>query len=198
LDEVVMRAMARWPDVPAVYGWLSLDRRGRWRLRGEVLTHRKACEFIGRNYACDDAGCWYFQNGPQRVYVQLEYTPWLLRVAEDGVLQTHTGEAVTAPRQAFVDEHGQLLLCFDSGVGLVEDRDLEIVSRGLCHDDGTLMCEDEAEALIDTLTAGRSAPAWLSLGDARVPVTPLRSDQVPSRFRFEPEPGASAARQRND
>jgi hypothetical protein len=27
------------PEVPACYGWLSLDRRGRWRLRGETVTH---------------------------------------------------------------------------------------------------------------------------------------------------------------
>ena len=37
MDEDVLRAMTRWPDVPAVYGWLSLDRRGRWLIRGETL-----------------------------------------------------------------------------------------------------------------------------------------------------------------
>ena len=26
-------AMAKWPNVPAVYGWLSLDRRGNWLIR---------------------------------------------------------------------------------------------------------------------------------------------------------------------
>ncbi|HMN64893.1 MAG TPA: DUF2946 family protein, partial [Burkholderiaceae bacterium] len=32
MDEQVLHAMARWPDVPAVWGWLRLDRRGRWLL----------------------------------------------------------------------------------------------------------------------------------------------------------------------
>jgi hypothetical protein len=63
--------------VPAVYGWLALDRRGRWLLKepagarfsgvGNVALR----EFIGRKYAVDERGCWYFQNGPQRVYVAL-------------------------------------------------------------------------------------------------------------------------------
>ena len=34
MDETVIRAMAKWPDVPAVWGWLSLDRRGVWKLKG--------------------------------------------------------------------------------------------------------------------------------------------------------------------
>ena len=28
LDEQVRRAMQKWPQVPAVYGWLRLSRRG--------------------------------------------------------------------------------------------------------------------------------------------------------------------------
>ncbi len=52
MDEIVMQAMAKWPNVPDVFGWLSLDQRGNWRLRGEAMTHRGATEFIGRNYLC--------------------------------------------------------------------------------------------------------------------------------------------------
>ena len=72
MDASVIKAMARWPDVPAVYGWLSLDRRGRWCLRGEAVTHRGAVQFINRNYDHTSDGRWYFQNGPQRVFVDLE------------------------------------------------------------------------------------------------------------------------------
>ena len=34
--------LAKWPDVPACYEWLALDRRGQWRLQGEreLLTER--------------------------------------------------------------------------------------------------------------------------------------------------------------
>ena len=27
MDDAVLRSMAKWPNVPDVYGWLSLDRR---------------------------------------------------------------------------------------------------------------------------------------------------------------------------
>src|SRR3546814_10640581 len=39
MDEQVIAAMARWPDVPDVYGWLSLSERGEWRLhpQGDAL-----------------------------------------------------------------------------------------------------------------------------------------------------------------
>ncbi|HET8728586.1 MAG TPA: DUF2946 family protein, partial [Alphaproteobacteria bacterium] len=30
MDESVLRAMTKWPNVPAVYGWLQLDQRGNW------------------------------------------------------------------------------------------------------------------------------------------------------------------------
>jgi len=33
MDEIVLRSMAKWPDVPAVYGWLALDRRGSFRIK---------------------------------------------------------------------------------------------------------------------------------------------------------------------
>jgi hypothetical protein len=28
----------KWPEVPACYGWLSLDRRGYWRLKEHVIS----------------------------------------------------------------------------------------------------------------------------------------------------------------
>ena len=53
MDPIVRRAIARWPNVPAVYGWLKLDRRGRWSVRtaGGVVqtcclkTHRYGGHF---------------------------------------------------------------------------------------------------------------------------------------------------------
>jgi len=75
MDEMVARSMARWPNVPAVYGWLSLDRRGTWRIKQERVGNAALREFIARNYHADERGCWFFQNGPQRVFVRLDYTP---------------------------------------------------------------------------------------------------------------------------
>ena len=33
MDDIVRQAMAKWPHVPACYGWLGLDARGQWWLR---------------------------------------------------------------------------------------------------------------------------------------------------------------------
>ncbi len=88
---VDLAAIAKWPDVPACYGWLSLDRRGDWRLQGERVTHRGLIDFINRQYAGDETGCWFLQNGPQRVFVSLAATPWIFRNDGDR-LASHTGQ----------------------------------------------------------------------------------------------------------
>ena len=75
MDEIVKAAMARWPNVPAVYGWLELTARGEWRIKGEPIDNAAIRDFIARNYAHDGRGNWFFQNGPQRVFVSLEATP---------------------------------------------------------------------------------------------------------------------------
>ena len=123
MDESVLRAMLKWPDVPAVYGWLALDRRGHWRIRGEKIGNRALRDFISRNYRADDAGCWYFQNGPQRVYVQLAYTPLVVR-SDKGVLTDHCGNLFHS-NEVLLDDEGSILMSGSRGVGLLDDRDLE-------------------------------------------------------------------------
>src|SRR5438046_215375 len=130
MDEIVLRSMLKWPDVPAVYGWLSLDRRGNWMIktvagRFERIAHAAVREFIGRNYASDAEGRWFFQNGPQRVFVALDYTPWVYRLDDAGEgLLAHTGTAPRSLEAAFVDDAGALLLKAEIGVGVLLDRDL--------------------------------------------------------------------------
>ena len=46
MDPAVLRAMARWPQVPAVYGWLALDRRGNWLIKAERIANPLVAEFI--------------------------------------------------------------------------------------------------------------------------------------------------------
>jgi hypothetical protein len=82
MDESVRAALARWPNVPSVYGWLSLDRRGNWLIKGERIGNPAVPEFIARNYECDERGRWFFQNGPQRVFVTLAYLPFVLRTVD--------------------------------------------------------------------------------------------------------------------
>ena len=129
MDPDVLRAMARWPQVPAVYGWLALDRRGNWLLRessaGEAfgrIGNAALRDFIGRNYAADDRGCWYFQNGPQRVYVSLAYTPLVYHYERDALVD-HCGRPTTASA-TYVDEEGSVLLLGERGIGLLDDREL--------------------------------------------------------------------------
>ena len=122
MDETVLRSMAKWPDVPDVYGWLSLDRRGNWLLKGERIGNAAFREFISRNYAADARGCWYFQNGPQRVFVALAYTPLVLNF-EGEALFDHCGRPFL-PEQAFLDEEGSVLMLGSQGIGLLDDRDL--------------------------------------------------------------------------
>jgi len=74
-DEAVVRAMEKWPDVPECFGWLSLTRRGAWHIKGDLIEHARAVEFLGRHYRGDDQGRWFVQNGPQRVFIALDYTP---------------------------------------------------------------------------------------------------------------------------
>jgi hypothetical protein len=122
MDEMVLRSMVKWPDVPDVYGWLSLDRRGNWLLKGERIGNQALREFISRNYSSDARGCWYFQNGPQRVFVALAYTPLVLHFEGDALLD-HCGRPFQA-EQAFLDDEGSVLMQGPPGVGLLDDRDL--------------------------------------------------------------------------
>jgi hypothetical protein len=137
MDDIVRQAIAKWPNVPHCFGWLGLDSRGSWYMRddrtqasgpfplskGSVLRHEKLIEFIQRNYESDDHGQWFFQNGPQRVYVELEMTPLIWRLDEQHAVVSHTGR-LAQPRQAVVDEQGRVYLDTDLGFGLVHTLDV--------------------------------------------------------------------------
>lgn len=146
MDDLVRQAMAKWPHVPDCYGWLGLDSRGQWHMRddrvqalgsfqsgvpgakGSVLRHEKLMEFIARNYEADGQGRWYFQNGPQRVYVELESTPLIWRVTEDGTVTAHTG-AQGEVRDCLMDEEGRLYLATSLGLGLVHTMDVAVAAE---------------------------------------------------------------------
>ena len=141
MDDIVKQAMAKWPNVPDCYGWLGLDARGNWFMRddpaqargafasgrpgakGSMLQHAKLIEFIERNYASDAQGCWFFQNGPQRVYVELEATPRVWRVDDQGAISSNAGQQVTFER-CLMDEHGWPYLQTSAGFGLVHTQDV--------------------------------------------------------------------------
>ncbi len=169
MDPGVLQSIARWPDVPAVYGWLGLDRRGQWRLRGERITHPGAIAFINRNYEAGEDGCWYFQNGPQRVYVDLDYTPWVYRFDVTDGFSTHTGRPAGEPAAAWLDDAGAVLLECAPGIGVVDDRDLARLAELLLDPDrrgceatgpGTLLAWHGRELALGTIRAAGVAPRF--------------------------------------
>lgn len=184
----VQRALDKWPNVPALYGWLSLDRRGRWRIRGETITREQIIDTIGANYAADARGCWFFQNGPQRGYMALEWTPLILRRGDGDALVTHTGRPVKHPRSAHLDEEGSLLIATEHGAGGVDSNDLDGVLSHLHADDGT----DVEEALLAALAApsGGSTRLRLTLGGRTLPVDRLDHRDAPAALGFVREPQA--------
>lgn len=175
-------ALSRWPDVPAVYGWLSLDRRGRWCLRDKPVTHAGTIAYFNRQYGRDEQGRHFVQNGPQRVFVRLDYAPWILRLLADGHLETHTGEAVDALQAAMIDEEGNLLLDTSRGLGLLDDRDLfGFLDRlrqgnGQSVDDTTLANLSPDNGLAGTL--------FLDWNGRRIPLQAVRRADMARRFGF--------------
>jgi Protein of unknown function (DUF2946) len=146
MDDIVKAALKKWPHVPACYDWLALDARGQWFMRdertqaagafpqvkGSRIEHEKLRDFIHRNYACDEHGAWFFQNGPQRVFVTLEVTPWIWRVmdAPGHDVWSHTGLHAQVQR-AWTDEMGRLYLTTDIGAGLVHSLDVGAAVQAL-------------------------------------------------------------------
>jgi hypothetical protein len=190
--------MARWPNVPAVYGWLSLDRRGQWLIKGERITNPAVTAFIGRNYEHDERGCWFFQNGPQRVFVQIDYAPLVLRVAgAEGTtleLEAHTGRRPATVDGAWLDEDGSLLLATDLGPGLVHDHDLPQLETSFVDVNGNPLPEPVLDELMELAAEQRAAPLWLRFRERNVKVEPIRAGDVPGRFGFvrEPQPPTAA------
>jgi len=177
MDQAVIRALAKWPGVPAVYGWLALDERGNWLLRaasGEgfgPIGNAALRDFIGRNYARDARGRWYFQNGPQRVYVSLACAPFVYRFDGPGLVDQRgcpAGDVVGAWR----DERGALILETATGCGNLDDRDLLAAS----------------ERIVEAQTG-----AWFAWGAKRVPLERMARAEMPVRFGFVREPGPDEA-----
>lgn len=154
MDDAVLASLRRWPNVPAVFGWLSLSARGQWRLHpdgqamlggaGESIQNSQIIGFIGRNYACDDQGRWFFQNGPQRVYARLDAAPWVVRVDTDtlsGQLVDQTGQTFASISAWVVDAQGNLFFKSSRGAGRILDRDLGLLAEALVTPSGQTLTQ---------------------------------------------------------
>ena len=198
MDDSVKQAMAKWPAVPHCYGWLALDARGAFRMRdeaaqaahasGEVIRHPALLSFIYRNYQHDENGAWFFQNGPQRVFVELETTPFIAHTDPAHGFITHDGQPLGIIDAAWITREGRLVLQSGEKIAMVVDRDLAecltmLRMQGQPIDDALLL--DWLEGMQDVLE--------LQLGEIRIPVNPLRHDALGNRLGFDPHPAASQA-----
>lgn len=196
MDEIVMKSMARWPDVPDVFGWVELDQRGNWLIKSQRIGNPVITEFIGRNYLSDERGRWFFQNGPQRVFVTLSYAPFVLSTRPECSLRlvTQTGVTIEQTTGAWLDEQGTMILRWSGGeVGTVSDRDLAEVVTWFTDAKGQPVSDEIVEKAIEGRAAHGSTGIWLAYGNKRLPVGRVSAAQVPAKFGFErsprPEPG---------
>lgn len=192
MDDIVKQALAKWPNVPHCYGWLALDARGNWRMRDERAQHFKLpgdklanaalVGFITRNYAVDERGCWYFQNGPQRVYVQLEATPYIVRTDPAAGWLLHTGAPLGTPEAAVLTDTGALVLRRGEVAAQLDDRDFAQVLPRLRLNGAPL----EDEVLLAWME-GRNDGALTLDG---VAVERIAADQLAARYGFVSVPSA--------
>jgi len=190
MDDIVKQAMAKWPDVPHCYGWLALDARGNWRMRderaqhldepGDKLTNPALVGFINRNYQRDERGCWFFQNGPQRVFLNLESTPYIVRTDPAQGLVLHTGAPMPPVEAAFLTEAGELILQAGDIVAQLDDRDFTQALEWF---------DVDGEALLKWIERPEDELA-MTLGGNRIDVEHLGRDDVPARFSFVRVPAA--------
>ncbi len=195
MDELVKQALAKWPNVPHCYGWLGLDARGHWRMRdqqaqqqqlpGDKIAHAALLGFINRNYDHDDRGCWFFQNGPQRVYVNLEATPYIARSDPQHGFVLQTGAPLAAIEAAYLSDNGALILRQGDVVAQVDDRDMAQVLPAL-RVDGQAAGD---EALLAWLEKGQGNLMLLHDGK-EIAVQPLAYASVPPTFGFQRAPQA--------
>lgn len=200
MDEIVKQAMAKWPNVPHCYGWLALDARGNWRMRderaqalklaGDRIGNPALLGFINRNYLCDTQGRWYFQNGPQRVYVHLEATPFIARTDPAHGFILHTGDAVASIEAAWITESGLLLLQSGERIAQVDDRDMAQCLMRL-HINGAPAGDDRLLAWLEE--PSDDTAVTLEFAGKHHAVARIGQDDIPQKFGFTQHPQPNTA-----
>jgi len=204
MDEKVLRSLVKWPNVPDCYGWLALDRRGQWRMRdeftqqhhlpGQVIVHQALKEFISRNYARDSQGKYFFQNGPQRVFITLDTTPWVVRIipSDKGIQLLTQCQNSLEPTAALSDEKGNIYIVGKGTQTIYEDSDRgqfsvqESESIALLHDHDLDLFSELASLREEACSFGGS---WTWHGQ-QLPLDPIHSSELATRFNYIAKPSA--------
>lgn len=199
MDEIVKQALVKWPDVPHCFAWLALDARGNWRMRderaqalglpGDRIRSVSLQNFINRNYLGDAEGRWYFQNGPQRVYVDLEICPHICRTDPQQGMVLHTGERMRQPERVILTEEGELVFGWNGlgGCAALDNRDLE---QGLALLRMNGMTPDET-SLAQWMAGADDPPLTLDWQGRQLPVQRLSRAALPASFHFLARPRPS-------
>lgn len=197
MDELVKQSLTKWPNVPHCYGWLALDARGAFRMRdeaaqathqqGDIIRHESLLAFIYRNYDCDNRGAWYFQNGPQRVYVELEATPFIVRTDPELGFVLHDRTPVREVDQVFMTDTGQLIIQSQNKIAMLDPSDLAHCLAMLYVKDHVIADDD----LLRWLSAPNQ-PLQLQLGQQFKSVEWVDSNQLQNRFNFIAQPSKLA------
>jgi hypothetical protein len=197
MDDIVKQAMAKWPNVPHCYGWLALDARGTWRMRdeaaqradapGDKLNNAALVGFINRNYQHDERGCWYFQNGPQRVYVNLEATPFIARSDPAHGFVLHTGQTMAALEQVFMLDSGGIVLRAGEQLAQLDDRDVAQLLQAI-ELDGKPAGDEELMAWLSESKGVGTGQLSLRWQDSRIAIERLRAEELPQRFAYVQRP----------
>ena len=190
---VSKKSPVKWPNVPDVYNWLVLDERGNWLIKKEKIFHKGLIDFINAQYTVDDKGRWFFQNGPQRVFVTLEYTPYVLTLAShDSVIyfKTQTNENVETIDKLWIDNKGRLLVSWESNIGLVCDRDLPLLADKLSHNNKSIdqMDPNELASIRHQIPSGGETSLTLMMNRKTYNIFFIDEVEVSKLFSFNLKP----------
>ena len=167
-------------------------------LPGNVIQHTALNTFIARNYACDYTGRYFFQNGPQRVFITLDATPWIVRlIPEKTDLSLLTQcENLFDPQGALSDEAGNIYITGLIHQTIDENRSStssdgdfvqrESLSIALLHDHDLGLFSDLAKLQEQACSFGGS---WNWHGKI-LPLDPIHSNELSKRFGFIQKPEA--------
>jgi len=202
MDEQVIRSLIKWPNVPDCFGWLALDRRGQWRMRdeyaqqnklpGQVISHRSLNEFISRNYACDSLGRYFFQNGPQRVFITLDATPWVARItpSKSGLELISQCNNLIEAGGALSDENGNIYITGKINQLTYNDKNKEQFSKEDCQTVALLHDHDldqfsQLAKLYEEACSFSGSWEWQG---KQLPIDLIHSEEIAARFQFIARP----------
>lgn len=151
-------------------------------MRGEPIANPKVIAFIGRNYVRLDAGGYAFQNGPQRVHVTLETTPWVLQVCAESplALQDQTTRAIEQLSGVWLTDTGQVVFMTERGPAMLQDQDLVLLLPHLRLAGGAAD-EDQLLAALDDPEAAELSLLWR---DQLLPIKALNDAEMPQKLGF--------------